>query len=110
MRKERIKSTDYTNRDRPDTRLKQFFDIVRHNFLEVLKISLLQAIFHMPLIVSLILFYALVRSSGDPNALMTAVLVQGASFLVSLPVSYCGMSGTFYCMKKLAYAEGEFAS
>ena len=110
MRKEIVKETDFKNEERPDTRLKQFFDIFKHRFVELLKISLLQAVYNVPLIVSLILFYALIRNSENVNSTMTIFLIQGASFLISLPVAIIGMMGTFYCMKKLAYAEGEFAS
>ena len=110
MRKEIVKETDFKNEERPDTRLKQFFDIFKHRFVELLKISLLQAVYNVPLIVSLILFYALIRNSENVNSTMTIFLIQGASFLISLPVAFIGMMGTFYCMKKLAYAEGEFAS
>lgn len=110
MKKEIIKDVDYRNEDRPKTRLGQFGDIFKHRFGELIKLSLLQAIFNMPLIVSLILFYALIRSSGDINSLMTIFIIQGASFLISLPCAFIGMTGTFYCMKKLAYAEGEFAA
>ena len=110
MRKEIVKETDFKNEERPDTRLKQFFDIFKHRFVELLKISLLQAVYNVPLIVSLILFYALIRNSENINSTMTIFLIQGASFLISLPVAFIGMTGTFYCMKKLAYAEGEFAS
>lgn len=110
MKQERIKAEDYQNKDRPSSRLAQYGDIFKHRFVELLKVSLLQAIFNMPLIASLILFYALVRNSGDVNQLMTVFLIQGASFLVSLPCAFCGMTGVFHCMKKIAFAEGEYAS
>ena len=45
MKKEYIRPTDYEQRERPKTRAKQFFDIFRHRFLELLKLSLLQAVF-----------------------------------------------------------------
>ena len=108
--KERIRETDYTQRERPSTRLKQFFDIAKHRFVELMKVSLLQTVFNVPLMVSFVLFYALVRNAHDINSLMTVSIFIGASFLISLPMVFTGMTGTFYCMKKLAYAEGEFAS
>lgn len=110
MRKEKIKLDDYENKDRPVSRLAQYGDIFKHRFVEILKISLLQAIFNMPLIVSLIIFYALVRNSADLNQLMTVFLIQGALFVVTIPCAFTGLTGSFYCMKKLAYAEGEYAS
>ena len=110
MRKEKVRETDYQSDERPDTRTKQFFDIFRHRFVELLKLSLLQAVFNMPLIASLVLFYQLVRSSTSMNALMTVFLIQGASFLVSMPSTYVGLTGSFYCFKKIIHAEGEYAS
>ena len=110
MKKEKVKAEDYQNRDRPDTRLKQYGDIFKHRFVELLKVSLLQAVFNMPFIVSLIIFYIAVRNSTDLNQLMTVFLIQGASFVISVPCIFCGLTGVFYCLKKMAYAEGEYAS
>ena len=110
MRKERVRETDYESSERPDTRLKQFFDIFRHRFVEILKLSLLQAIFNMPLIASLVLFHQLVKSSTTMNALMTVFLIQGGSFLISMPSVFVGLTGVFYCFKKIIHAEGEYAS
>ncbi len=110
MRKEKARETDYESSERPDTRLKQFFDIFRHRFVEILKLSLLQAIFNMPLIASLVLFHQLVKSSTTINALMTVFLIQGGSFLISMPSVFVGLTGVFYCFKKIIHAEGEYAS
>lgn len=110
MRKERIRETDFQNKDKPKTRLQQFGYIFKTRFVELMKISLLQAVFNMPLIVSLVIFYVAVKSATGLNALMTVFLVQGASFLISLPSVFAGMTGVFYCMKKIIYDEGEFAS
>ena len=110
MKKEIIKGEDYQNKNRPSTRLSQYGDIFKHRFVELLKVSLLQAVFNMPLIASLVLFYALVRNSDDINQLMTVFLIQGASFLITVPSVFCGLSGVFHCMKKIAFAEGEYAS
>ena len=110
MRKERIRETDFQNKDKPKTRLQQFGYIFKTRFVELMKISLLQAVFNMPLIVSLVIFYVAAKSATDLNSLMTVFLVQGASFLISLPSVFVGMTGVFYCMKKIIYDEGEFAS
>ena len=110
MKKERVKTEDYQNRDRPSTRLAQFGDIFKHRFVELLKLSLLQAVFNMPFIVSLIIFYIAVRNSGDLNQLMTVFLIQGASFVVTVPCIFTGLTGVYYCLKKIAYADGEYAS
>ena len=110
MRKEIIKETDYQNVDRPLNRFNQFFDILKHRFLELIKISLLQTVFNMPLICTIIIFYVALRNSKDINSLMTIFLVLGGSMLIALPFTYVGMTGSFYCLKKLAHAEGEFAA
>ena len=110
MRKERVRETDYQNNKRPLTRREQFFDIFKHRFVELLKLSLLQAVFNMPLIVSLILFYNLVTRATDINSLMTVFLIQGGSLIIAIPVSFTGLSGLYHSLKKIAYAEGEYAS
>lgn len=110
MRKQKIRLDDYSQRERPKTRLKQFFDIFRHRFLELLKLSLLQAVFNMPLLVTAFLFWMLLQNSSTEQAVMMVFLIQGASLLISLPFSFVGMTGSFYALKKLIYAEGEYAS
>ena len=110
MKKETVRAEDYQNKNRPETRFKQYGDIFKTRFVELLKVSLLQAVFNMPFIVSLVIFYAVIRNSSDVNQLMTAFLIQGASFVISVPCLFIGMTGVFYCIKKIAFAEGEFAS
>ena len=110
MRKERIRETDYEENERPETRLGQFFDIFKHRFVELIKLSLLQTVFNMPLIVSLILFHSLVKGASDINSLMTVFLIQGSSFVISIPIAFIGLTGSFYSIKKMAFAEGEYAS
>ena len=110
MKKERVKAEDYQSRDRPSNRIAQYGDIFKHRFVELLKLSLLQAVFNMPFIVSLIIFYVAVRNSSDLNQLMTVFLIQGASFVVSVPCIFTGLTGVFYCLKKIAFADGEYAS
>ena len=110
MREEKIKSIDYSTSERPETRTKQFFDIMRHRFVELLKLSLLQAVFNMPLIVSIVLFHILSKTATSINALMTIFIIQGLSFLISMPFAFTGLTGFFYCLKKIIHAEGEYAS
>lgn len=110
MREEKIKSVDYSASERPKTRTKQFFDIMKHRFVELLKLSLLQAVFNMPLIVSIVLFHILSKTATSINALMTIFIIQGLSFLISMPFAFTGLTGFFYCLKKIIHAEGEYAS
>ena len=110
MKKEIIRSSDYEQRERPRTRVAQFFDIFKHRFLELLKLSLLQAVFSLPLLVTIFLFWLLLPNAHTNQAAMMVFLIQGASSLITLPIAFVGLVGSFYALKKLAYAEGEFAS
>ena len=110
MRKEKIRETDYSETERPLTRREQLLDVLKHRFLEIIKLSLLQTVFNMPLFVSVILFWMALRNASNINQIMTIFLVQGGLFLIALPSSYVGLTGTFYCLKKILFAEGEYAS
>jgi len=110
MRKEKIRAEDFSSSERPETRTKQFFDIFRHRFVELLKLSLLQAVFNMPLIVSIVLFHLSMKSVININSVMTAFLILGLSLLFSMPFTFVGLTGVFYCFKKIIHADGEYAS
>ena len=111
MRKEKIRETDYEQRERPRTRGKQFFDIFKHRFLELIKISLLQAVFSLPLLVTIFLFWMFITTNGlTAQSAMFIFFVGAGSLLLTLPCAFVGLTGSFYALKKLAYAEGEFAS
>ena len=109
-RKEKIRETDYQQSERPRTRLAQFFDIFKHNFVELLKISLLQTVFNMPLIGTIFTFYLFAKNAPDMGSLMTVFLITAGALLISMMSSFTGLTGSFYCMKKICYAEGEYAS
>ena len=109
-RKEKIRETDYQQSERPKTRLSQYFDVFRHNFVELLKLSLLQTVFNMPLIATVVTFYLFARNSSNLGALMTVFLITGGALLLSMMSSFTGLTGVFYCLKKICYAEGEYAS
>lgn len=110
MKKEKIRETDFAEQERPRTRLAQFFDIAKHRFVEVLKLSFLQTVFNMPLIASLVTFYLFLRNAKDMNSVMTVFLITGVCLFVSMISSFIGLTGMFHCFKKMAYAEGEYAS
>ena len=105
-----ILKTNYEQSERPLNRGGQFFDIFKHRFAEIMKISILQAVFNMPLIAVLVLFYLFALSAPDLNSLMTVFLFTALGLFVSLIFSFVGMTGSFYCFKKIIYSEGEFAS
>ena len=111
-RKEKIRETDYQQSERPKTRLAQYFDIFRHNFVELMKLSLLQTVFNMPLIGTLVSFWILLKNSEGLGlgALMMVFIITAAALFVSMVSTFTGLTGSFYCLKKICYAEGEFAS
>lgn len=110
MRKEVVRETDYEQKERPETRRGQFFDIFKHRFVEVLKISVLQAVFNMPLIAVMVMFYLFALRATSINSLMTVFLFTSLGLFVAMISSFTGMTGSFYCFKKIIYGEGEFAS
>ena len=110
MRKERIRETDFEQKERPKTRLAQYFDVFKHYFGELIKLSLLQTVFNMPLIATAVSFWILVKNSPDLGALMTVFLITAGALFISMISSFTGLTGSFYCLKKICYAEGEFAS
>lgn len=114
MKTERIRPTDYEQRERPKTRAKQFFDIFKHRFLELIKLSLLQAVFSLPMLAIIFIFWMILpnalKSSSPQQAALGVFLVTGGAMLIALPIAFVGLTGSFYALKKLAYAEGEFAS
>ena len=104
------KTTDFTKDNRPKTRIKQFFDILIHRFVELLKISFLQTVFNMPLIATLVMFYIFVKNASSLDSLMTVYIVTGILIFISMISSFTGLTGSFYCLKKIIHAEGEYAS
>lgn len=110
MKKERIKENDFKQEERPRTRFKQFFDIAKHRFVELLKISLLQTVFNMPLIGTIITFYLFVNNATSLDSLMAIFLITSGCLFLSMVSSFVGLTGTFHCFKKMIYAEGEYAS
>ena len=110
MRKEKVREQDFKEEERPSTRLEQFFDIAKHRFVELLKLSLLQTVFNMPLIATIVTFYLFSRNASSLNSLMTVFLITAAGLLISMMSSFTGLTGLFHCLKKIAFAEGEYAS
>lgn len=110
MRNRKEKTTDFKPQNRPDNRLKQYFDIFSHRFLEIMKISLLEAIFAMPLLATLILAYAFIRNASNTDSVFTIFLIQACSFLITIPILFVGLVGVFTCFKKIAFADNEYTS
>ena len=110
MKKDAVREKDFQENERPNTRLKQFFDIAKHRFVELLKLSFLQTVFNMPLIATVITFYLFTRNASNLNSLMTIFLITGGCLFISMIFSFTGLTGLFNCLKKMAFAEGEYAS
>lgn len=111
--RDRVRPNDFVETDRPINRRAQCWDLLRHRFLDLLKISFLYAIFLMPLFVSIVIFWPLLRNaaaSGDINQIATVFVIQGASLLISIPVAFIGLTGSYRCLKQLVFAEDGFAS
>ena len=104
------KNVDFSSKELPENRFKQFFDIFKHRFLDILKISLLEAMFLMPLLASLILFYAFVKSAQGADSLFTVFLFQSISLLITVPIGYIGLVGVFTCLKKIVQADSEYTA
>ncbi len=111
-RKEKIRETNFEQKERPRTRLAQYFDVFKHNFVELLKISLLQTVFNMPLIATMVTFWLFIGYAAPYGlgASMTVFLITAGALLLSMMSSFTGMTGSFYCLKKICFAEGEYAS
>ena len=110
MRKERIRETDFEQNERPKTRLAQYFDILKHNLGELIKLSLLQTVFNMPLIATLVSFWIFFKNAPDLGSRMTVFLITSAGLFISMMSSFTGLTGVFHCLKKICFADGEFAS
>lgn len=109
MRKEKIRPTDFNVSELPRTRFEQFKDIFKHQFLNMVKISTLQAVFNMPFIVWCVLFF-LYLVSVEQDSVFTIIVYGGALLIPCIVIANIGLTGSFYCMKKLAYGGGLFAA
>ena len=110
MRKEKIRPNDFKESERPSTRFKQVFDVLIHRFAELLRLSLLQALFFLPLGVSIIFFHLLILNAGSLSDAFTVFLFQSLSFLITIPLHLLGTMGSFYALRRILWAEGEYAS
>lgn len=109
MRKEKIRETDFKSSELPRTRFAQFKDLLKHQFLNLTKLSLLQTVFNMPLLVWAILFIIFL-TLVNPEGIYVVILIGSGILIPCVMVSNIGLGGMFYCDKKLAYADGLFAA
>jgi len=108
MRKEVIRKTDFTTHELPHTRKQQFWDVLKHQKLNMIKISLLQTVFNAPTMVWAYLFY-LILAAGPSSVFKVSVYISLA-LIPCLIIANIGLVGSFACLKKIAYADGMFAS
>ena len=109
MRKEVIRETDFSVTELPRTRWAQFKDLLKHQFLNLVKISCLQTVFNMPLLVWAILFVILL-TTVNPEGTYVVILVGSGILIPCVAISNIGLSGMFYCLKRMAYSDGLFAA
>lgn len=108
MRKEVIRQTDFTSRELPKTRMQQFFDVIKHQKLNMVKVAMLQTVFNAPLMVWAVLYYLLL--AAGPSSPFQITVFAAIALAVCITISDVGLVGSFSCMKKIAYADGGFAS
>ena len=111
MKKEIIRPSDYKQSERPKSRLTQFFDIFKNRFVELVKISLLQTVFNLPLLASIFFFWMMIgQEELTTQRVMGIFFIAAGALVISMMSSFVGLTGSFHALKKIAYAEGEFAS
>lgn len=108
MRKEVIRQTDFTSRELPKTRAKQFWDVVKHQKLNMVKVAMLQTVFNAPLMVWAVLYYLFL--AAGPSSIFQISVYAGLIMIPCVIIANIGLVGSFACMKKIAYADGGFAS
>ena len=108
--RDKVRESDFTSKELPKTRKSQFKDLITRRFVSLLKLSLLETIFLMPLLVSIITFHIFIRNSKDFNQAFTVTLFTGIALLISIPIAYIGAAGLSYALKQLVWREGEFAA
>ena len=85
MRREQFRKTDFELSELPKTRLEQFFDILKHQTWNLIKVSGLQTVFNMPLIVWFVLFIMAI-TSVNPEGTFVVILVGGAILVPCLMI------------------------
>ena len=108
MKKEIIRKTDFTSSERPRTRMAQFWDIIKHQKLNMVKIAMLQTVFNAPTMVWAVFYYILL--AAGPSSVFQITVWFGLILIPCIIISNLGLVGSFSCLKKIAYADGEFAS
>lgn len=109
MRKEVIRETDFSIKELSKTRGAQFKDLLKTQFLNLVKISCLQTVFNMPLLVWAILF-VIFLTTVNPEGVYVVILVGSGILIPCVAISNIGLIGMFYCLKRLAYSDGLFAA
>lgn len=108
MRKEVIRQNDFSISERPSTRKAQFFDVLKHQKMNMVKISLLQTVFNAPLMVWAYLYYLFL--AAGPSSVFKITVYAGLILIPCVVMANIGLCGSFACLKKIAYADGMFAS
>lgn len=108
--KEKIRATDFTEKELPKNRWALYWDIATKQWRTMLGTSLLLTLFALPLMSDYLVFGFLI--AGADNAGATASEVFALFFyasLIAIPcliILFVGLSGSFYISKRLAFLDG----
>ncbi|MCQ3035955.1 MAG: hypothetical protein MJ248_07080 [Bacilli bacterium] len=107
MRKEKIRETDFdASRELPSNRRSQFFDLFKHRFLDLFKLTLLLDLFILPLFAVYLLFSILI-SGSDPTLTYTLYFYMSLAFIPCVWILYVGLGGIVEPLKQMIWGEGE---
>ncbi len=114
IRKEKIRKDDFKLNELPHTRKELFFDTLKHQFGGLVKVSLLQLFFMLPLFVDFIVFNVLIAVSYnmDPTSFNAIFSLTFYGVLIAIPcivIMFIGFSGLFNSLKRFSYSEGVLA-
>lgn len=116
--KRKIAESDFLIESLPQDRRHQFFDIIKVNFLTLLKLGLLLLLFFLPLLVKNYftyyvnsLNYAAFKAGNLSEhdlslASVYTLIISAACNLILYPVVFVGLAGSIRVIRQLTYAEG----
>ncbi len=109
MAKEKIPAQDFDPSSLPRSRKKQFFDSLKNEWRLFLSVSLLVAIFILPLFCDYLVFSFLIsgayNSQADSSQIFSLVFYGALIAVPCVMIFYIGLAGAFNIAKKLGYSE-----
>jgi hypothetical protein len=114
MAKEKIPMKDFDPSSLPRNRKKQFFDSLKNEWRLFFSVSLLLAIFILPLFCDYLVFSLLVggaySSHADDNQIFSLVFYGALIAVPCIMIFYLGLAGALNIAKKLGYSEIQIAT